>query len=470
MRFDSPESVTAYDAPDFADNISILQEIQKAFEAGHDIDISSLTGGQAGRVQSLEETFKVITFKEEAARFWKEIPKKKVSSTVLEYARINEVANSVFYSEGGDVDNQDDDMDRKYDLIKYMGVKGTVTYAAKSVKMIQDAEITETNNKMRSMCRGLDIGLWKGDSSINVLEFDGVFKIVKDSCKNPSQNVIDKRGKRITDEDVNDAVTCIKDNYGEGQLKFWMSLNAKNGYVKEKILNKTYFTNAGGDLNPTQTFRNFEVANGEGEVKTDVFLRAENPNSNRIVTAIGDAFKKNHTKAPDAPTVALTSVVTDTDYQLDDGFYDYAVVPFNQYGEGTALESTIEHSGGGKKSQFVITAAATGEATLGYKIYRRSGELTDIRRYFLVKTYKKTAAEITVFDDGQYIPGTTSCALIEWDSDQTICCSQLSDMMKLPYGTRYDKKEWLQKIYVVLQVFNPNRIVVFENVGDLPNS
>lgn len=457
------------------DNASIIMEIQKAFEAGHDYNIADLTGGQAGRVQSLETTFKKITFEEEAASFWRALPKEKVTSTVLEYARINEVAGTVFYEEGGDVDNQSDSMDRKFDLVKYIGVKGMVTFQAKTVKMLEDAEVLETQNKTRSMVRGLDLACWFGDSTINPLEWDGLITNVLANSPYPTQNIIDKRGKRLSDNDVNDATTIIKGAYGFGPLKLWLSLDGANNYVKDKIASKMYVTNAAGDINPTgQEFKKFMVSNGSGVVETDVFLRAQTAMTNRILNAGKTALAKAHSSAPDEPTAVLTSeAITeptpDSLYSLDNGDYDYAVVPFNAYGEGLGYECTVTHSGGSKISKFVITKAGTGNAPLGYKIYRRAGASTDVKDYQYVLTVKQGATTTTVYDTGEWIPGCTWGAMIEWNN-QTLRFAQLADLMKLPYGYRRDAKEWLQKLYGVLQVYNPGRVVLFKNLGTLANS
>lgn len=468
----NPETFSAFTG---GDDVSFIQEVQKAFEAGEAYDLASMTGGQAGRIESLESTFKVITHKLKSAAFWNDIPKDKATSTVLEYARINEVGDASFYEEGGDVDREEDDQDRQVDIVRFAGVKGAVTFAAKSVKLIQAAEVNEQNNKTKSLVRYLDTKLWEGDSSVNSLEISGVFKKAQAGWKNPSQNMIDLRGKRLSDEVVNDATTIIKDNHGEETLKLWLSHQGVNGYVQDKIANKTYYTNAGGskDLSPTdQKLNTFSVSNGDGEVKSDVFLRAQNTIHNRLVNKAQTALKKAASKGPNAPTVtAVDSELSTTTYDLDDGSYEYLIVPYNKYGDGLGVETVITHTGGGKRTKFTLEAANTGETTLGYTIYRRPASSDLYREYQKVGlTHKKTSdAETIIYDDGEFIPGTTWGAMIEWDSDQTICVKQLADMMKLPYGIRADKKEWLQKVYLVLQIFNENRIVLFKNIGALPN-
>jgi len=468
------ESVVAYGGVGLVKNeIEQLMEMQKAFLAGADINIADLTGGQAGRVQNLESTFKLITYKESAAAFWRDVPKDAVDSTVLEWARINEVAGLITYSEAGAGDSdfveQDDDMDRQYDTVKFMGVRGSVSFVAKDVKMLQAAEALETQNKIRSFVRGLDLLCWFGDNSLNSYEFNGLFKQHALKCTNPSQNVFDLRGKRLSDSKVNEACTVIADNYGNPNgLQIWMSNKAAEGWVQDKIANKSYITNFAGGLDQPQVKKNFELENGMGVVKKDVFLRSQNVLTNRCLNKAKTAFVSNHPKAPSIPANNAPSVVpSTTSYSMDAGDYDYAITAFNRFGEGEAREFTVSVVGTGNMVQFTLaeTTPVAGQLATGYKIYRRAGAETDIKKYELVKT----VGTGTQYDDGEYIPGTSQVALIDWDSDQVIRFAQLLPMYKLYYGIRGDKLEWLHKLYGTLQIYNANKIVIFKNVGVLPN-
>ena len=449
-----------------SDALNSFREIQKAFEAGGDINIADLTAGQAGRIQSLQSTFISITFKEEAAAFWRAIPKRRVTSTVNEYSRLNEVANSIFYEEGGDVDYQADDRDRKYSVIKFMGVKYATTFPALHTKFISPAETQEIMAKTRSLVRGMDLELIHGDSSILPKAFDGLIKQVTDGAKQPTQNIIDLRGKRLTDENINDAVTAIKDNFGYGALRLWLGYEAINGYIQHKIENRMYFTNAAGDrsIAPVdQTFDSFKVGNGRGTVDSDVFFRSQSAQWDRLINTKTGVLQANHDSAPVVPTAAITSESTTTAYSLDNGDYDYLIVPESGVGLGIGLEVTITHTGGSKRTKLVITQGDAG--TLGYRIYRRAGSSTDPKDYFFVKREAKGTSPTTVYDDNENIPGTSWGAMVNWDGDQVLRFNQLMDMVKLPYGIRADKREGLLRVYGNLEVVNENKIVLMKNIG-----
>lgn len=445
-----------------------FDEISKAFAIGYDYVPENMTGGAAGRIQSLQGTYVDAIDFEQGAAFFKELPKETVTSPVIEYANINEVGGAIFYPEGGSVDWQGADFSRKVELVKYVGVLAEVTEVAAMTKTILPAEATEFKVQTRALIRGVNLACIESDSDMNPLAYDGVFKQVKVKSKNVSQHMIDLRGKPLTDEIINDAVTTILDNYGFEAKTLFAAPAGINGYVKQKMKNKTYYTNAAGELSPSgQTLKRFDVANGEGRVVRDIFFRAQTAQLNRIVNKTYDALIRNHEKAPDAPTAVITSEASTSVFSMDNGIYKYAVVPINGYGRGAAYEGTITHSGGGKRTKFVVTEANTGN-TLGYEIYRRAGSSTDIRDYALVSVYKRTGASTTIYDDGEFIPGTSKAFMTELNKEQVISVAEYGDYMKLQYGRRADKTEWLLKKYLSLVVKNANRMVCFYNVGSEP--
>lgn len=93
-----------------------LTELSKALEAG------SLQGGATAnqgagfsgaplRVESLENTLKILTFKESDIQFWKRVPKLVAYNTVEEFNQLNS-----YGSEGG-VFNNEGELPREEDTI-----------------------------------------------------------------------------------------------------------------------------------------------------------------------------------------------------------------------------------------------------------------------------------------------------------------------------------------------------------------
>lgn len=470
----SPELIAQYSR---FDAVEMLREINKAFAAGHDFDVADMTGSQAGRIESLERTFKDLSYQVKDATFWSLIKKNKVTSTVLEHSTFDrESGGNIWIQEGGDPSRQDDFRTRHVELVKFAAVRCAITFPAILTNMITPGEIQESDAKMRKLIRGLNETCYFGDEDLNGRSFNGMRKQVLAKSRYPSQQRIDLRGKRLRDETLNDAATTILDEHGIGQFKLFLSNQASKSYVQHKAQTQAYITNVGGNVGRTQIgpadqkFREFDVDAGVGMVHRDIFLRARNPIWDRIVSPIDETtLIKHDDDAPAAPTVTVVSEATTTNYALPDGTWDFLVVPVHSdYGFGLGEEASQAFTGGNRRAKLTITKAGSGSVPTSYRIYRRHSSKTDMRDYYFVKEVKATTGNAVALDDNETIPGTTTAFMVDWDMDQVIDMAQLSDVMKLPYGIRADKKEWIIKFYGALRVFNGNRIIMIENIGDEP--
>ena len=156
------------------EHYAAIESMQKAWIAGTEYNPGSMTDSQAGRPESLDPQFVSLTHKADDCRLWQAIPKVKVDSPVLQFARRLGIAQAITYSEGGDVGNISDKYDRQIDTVKFIGVKGEVSGVAQETKFIVDAVVEETENKMKALIRGLNLLLWHGNGTLNPLEFDSV--------------------------------------------------------------------------------------------------------------------------------------------------------------------------------------------------------------------------------------------------------------------------------------------------------
>jgi len=71
-------------------------------------------------------------------------------------------------------------------------------------------------------------------------------------------------------------------------------------------------------------------------------------------------------------------------------------------------------------------------------------------------------------DDGEHIPGTSYCFVFDWDAEQVVDFKQLLPLVRMPLAVVEDSQQFLYKLYGTPIVFNPNKIVVLKNVGNLP--
>lgn len=456
-----------------------LEAMQKAWIAGDEYNPLSMTDSQAGRPESLDPQFVSLTYTTEHAALWKALPKKRVNSPVLQYARKLSLGQAVTYSEGGDVGNISDSYDRQIDFVKFIGTKGEVTGVSQETKFIVDAMAEETENKITSLITGCNLLMYHGDATINPLEWSSIPNQVRAKCKNPNVNFLDKRGKRLSYDDILYGNRVITKAYGNvSGRQAWTSVEALDSLVLNEMENKSYITNWSNGINNEKVIeRGFKVGSGQGNFAVDLHASPVEPsksvNGAPILNDAGTAFVANHSQAPLTPQISgsLTSVPTTTAYSIPAGTYNYAITSFNRFGESAALEVSVVVVGSGNMVNFsTITESGSpvaGQEALGFRIYRRAGTSTDINHYRLGKTMTTSVA--THYDDNKVIPGTSKLFLIDWDQKNVLEFCQQMPLYKLPYGVRKDAIEFLVKLYGALRVKNANRIVVIENIGMDPN-
>ena len=455
-----------------------LEVLQKAFLAGVEANPNSMVGSEAGRPESLEPQFVSLTHQVDDCKLWQLLTKEAVDSPVIQYARRLDLAQAQTYSEGGDVDNLADRFDRQIDLVKFIGVKGEVSGVAKETKFIVDAMKEETQNKIKSLIRGIDLLLWYGDSAIVDTEFDSFYNQVLRKSKDATVQIQDKRGKRLSYNDIIDGNTVITMEYANySNRKLITSVQALDGLVKDEIENRTYFTNADKQaINMKRVLEEgFMTGTGTGTIHYDLFASPRTPirsvNGAPIVNQAMTAFASNHPKAPNAiAAVTPTVVPTTTEYSMPIGQYNYAITTFNRYGESVATEYTVNVTAAGQMVSFgTVTeggSPVSGQEAAGVRIYRRGASLTGFQDYYLAKS---TAIGGAQYDDNENIPGTSYAILADWDPKQVVRIAQLMPLYRLPYGVRKDAFEFLIKVYLTLQVKNPNKIRIIKNIGDIPN-
>jgi len=465
-------------AQEMLEHYEYLESMQKAWIAGSEYNPLSMTDSQAGRPESLDPQFVSLTYTTEHAAFWKALPKKRVDSPVLQYARKLSLGQAITYAEGGDVGNISDNYDRQLDIVKFIGTKGEVSGTAQQTKFIVDAIAEETENKITSLITGCNLLMYHGNASLNPLEWSSVKEQVRTKCKNPNVNFIDKRGKRLSYKDIMQGNRIISKAYGNPSgRQAWTSVEALDSLIEDELENKSYITNWNGGINMERVIdRGFNIGTGSGTFKYDLHASPVEPaksvNGAPILNDAGTAFIANHSQAPNAITALTPTVVpTTTAYALPAGTYNYAITSFNRFGESVATEYSLLVSGSGNMIDFgTITeggSPVTGQEALGFRIYRKAGSSTDINDYRLAKTCSTSVA--THYDDNKSIPNTSTLLLIDWDQKNVIEFCQQMPLYKLPYGIRKDAIEFLVKLYGTLRVKNANRIVVIENIGNLPN-
>lgn len=460
-----------------SDSLSKVQELAKALSVGYDMTPADQTGFGATRIESLERTLKQMTAKVEDAKLFQLLRKGKAESTVEEFATLNEIGDAGFYTEGGLPEEYDEELKREYEQVKYVGTVGKVPNVAQVTKHIAKAVDTVTKAKAAALIRRANVSLYFGDSGNASVEWNGFLKQFNARVKNASQNVIDMEGKRLRPEDINNGLQIIADNYGNpNNTKLFMANQAFQDYTDELLQGRRFVVGSSEARSVIATAKKYELGLGAGNIETDIFLRHKgeayldrtHPKLNAAGTAFAAATSKPPTTLDSGSCVV--EAAADTTSNLTAADYTYAVVPRNKYGAGAAFEVSVT-IGSNEKASFTTledNSSPAGQEATAFDIYRKLASATAKTSYQFVKTIK---ASDTVKDDANDDrPGTTYSFLWDWDFDQVLDFRLLLPMVKMPLAVIDDSIRWLQKMYGVPLLFNPNKMVVFKNVGSTAHS
>lgn len=446
-----------------------VDDLNKALRAGQEINPpGSVTAGDgfALRVESLERTLKNVTFKMEHIRFWKNLPKLPAYNTVEEYNQIQSYGQNpdAGYIDEGDLPQEDDSTyERKFSVVKYLGTTRRVTHVMSLVKPAHGNVLAqEAVNGTMHLLRILERGLFNARSNLSSLQFDGFEKLLEDSA--PAANIIDLRGKPLSEDVLIDAALTIQDapNYG----------TPTDLYVNPKVkadLCKTFFPKERYDLfSKTDNglvgldIKGFTSPAGDVRFQPDVFI----DDGGAPTSARGDA-----TKRPSTPTVS-TAPTTPADalskFEAEDaGDYFYTVQAVNRYGRAVGVPlvagPTAVTVAAGDKVTFGMTAGSVQPDW--WEVFRsKVGGAAGSERLILRIKHTTGAAEMTLDDFNAKLPGTTSGFLFQQNLEN-MSFKQLAPMVKIPLATVDSSIRFMILLYGVPTLYTPGKNVLFQNIG-----
>jgi hypothetical protein len=364
----------------------------------------------------------------------------------------------------GDLPSEDDSSyARKYAVVKYIGTVRRVTHVMSLVRPAhQNVIAQETVNGTMHLLRVLERALFKGNSALSALQFDGIEKLMQTYA--PAANIIDKRGKPLTEDDLVDAALIVSDapNYGQATDLF------VNPRVKADLC-KTFFPKERYDLFDKKSdgligldIAGFTSPSGDVRFQSDVFI---DDGGGVPTAAVGDA-----TKIPATPTQS-TAATTPNDalsqFGADDaGDYYYRAVACNRYGKSAprSIEAGAVTLIAADKTTFGLTPGSAVTVSW-YEIYRtkKSGAAATARLILRVPN-AGGAGEQIINDYNAYLPACTSGYLLQQNAE-AISVKQLAPMVKIPLATVDSSIRWQQLIYLTPVIYAFGRHVLFTNIG-----
>jgi hypothetical protein len=391
-----------------------LQNLQKALTAGDGVDAGSFTGGRALTPESLEKTLVNILHTQDEAVLFKALKKTPIKGPVHQWNQRDEVGadDGAWVPEGGDSEDTDQNIERKYLTAKYLQTRRQVTLQAASTNMLENAMAIEQNAGMLWLVRNTEKGLIYGNSDHVAYQPDGLIKQI------PTSNVLDMRGGDATsstfEDRIGESARLIRDSYGKASL----ILSSTMVMQDVQVLLRDRIRFQAGTTQGSAVFTEYPTPFGTPDLKEDIFIKEGNVPSPSSLTA----------KRPSAPTLGtLTTPASTTGYSFDAGSagdYVYKVVAVNRYGDSVAsAELVVAGVATGDMVQFTITDGAV--AGTAYKIYRSiKGGVTGAEVRYM-ETIVRTGAATVYQDDNSELPGC-------------------SDVFVLTMEGMYDAIEWFQ--------------------------
>lgn len=467
-----------------------MSELHKALEAGSitgrdTADLDSASGAPL-KVESLENTLKVITFKESDIQFWKRVPKLPAFNTVEEYNQLVSygVDRGGFTNEGELPEEEDSTYARRAQLVKYMGVTKSVTHAMQLVTTnIGDVIQRETQNGTLWILRKVDKALAFGNSDLVPQEFNGFYHQHRAGygdtmdAYQDSEVVVDLRGKRLNEDKIETAALGIIENFGAPDLLMAPPI-VLSDFVKEfhesKLIQPGTVALTDGVMG--QRVKAFMSQFGEIELGYDRFLKGA------PVRRVGSG--STHSKAPNAVIpdgVTPQAEVADTLSRWtvgEAGDYWFAVAAVNRYGESdlVAMSANKLALQGGAFSAAIKFADGGGTyAATAYVVYRTKKNpggaqaSTDFYPLFTVaKTDKVTGFDgggaHVIWDRNRWLPGTNQAMMLQSDTE-VYSFKQLAPLMKMDLAILSPAKRFMVLLYGTPQLYAPKKIVRFINIG-----
>lgn len=447
--------------------------LNKALEAGYEINPLNLEGGGAFRVESLENSLKVLSYGDQHIKFWKKIPKQKAYSTVEQYGQLIDYGRQqgAFVGEGVLPDSNDSTYARKAAFVKFMGTTREVTHPMTLVNSAFGNVVARQNQDgILWMLKQIERALFWGDSKLGVggtegLEFDGLNKMIS------PENTIDMKGTYLEEKHINWGAQMIIQNYGtptDLYLPFEvMAQFSQEFFPKERVIMPTASGYQAGVV-----VNKFMTHGGEVNFEPDIFLNKTQP-----INMNASSFK--------APAVGTLSYTAGTDLvtvaggadwaKQGAGVYKFRVTFNNAHGESipsNEVTVTLTSSDLAKGVQLHITNPASTAFPIEYiRLYRSEkdgSQLYEVDKFAVATPV--SSGETLFVDKGVTIANTYTAFMGEMSPD-ILGFKQLAPMMKMDLATLGPVVRWMILMYGVPVLYAPKKWLRYTNIkADVPGN
>ncbi|MCG3175412.1 MAG: hypothetical protein MOGMAGMI_00341 [Candidatus Omnitrophica bacterium] len=443
-----------------------VEEIQKALSISQNYGTTApnaLVQGSALSVEDLDRTLKLVTHGIEHLKLWKDIQKERASQTVSQYNVQNSYGQEVnpFFQMGQVPTQTDSNRARDFIQVKYLGTQGHVLHDLTLIQAAHGPVIAnEVKNKTIELLARNERFMFEADSSINALEYDGIYTQVKNkeldakykatafngySSVGQESAILDIRGA-FDDEVAEDMALRNVNNFGYAMDCYLgtdiHSSFSKAFYAKQRTLPGEALTSGQRIKEHTGTL--------DFRFKPSLFNR---PRKIPLPIAIS---------ASAAPTLANLASPVDAASEFlaaDAGTYSYVISAVYADGETVASSQISGAVAAGDKVTIEITYTGT---PLYFNIFRAPVGTTTGHE-FIQRIAPIASGAAHDVDFNSYLPGAAKAFLLMHDGD-VLCWKQLGSMIKYDLAVTDTSYRWLQLLYGTPLVAAPKKLTIAKNL------
>jgi hypothetical protein len=456
----------------------MVAELQKALTVGYGTDVSTLSGGAAFRIQSLDKTMMATIQENKHFKLFNELAKQPSGATVDEWTEMSQVGGfpgSSTNSEVGNIASFTGTYNRRVGLVKYLMTQRQVSFVSTLGNNIVSSEAVEQMAGAKQLLTDAEFLSFEGNSSVVSTEFDGIYYQLTSGITagliDPA-NVVDARAQSLASINlVNSLAAQISayNNFGTPTHLFFSQLIQSDFDTNLDPAFRVALNNGG--LNQLQIGSPVVgIRTSWGDIKTvaDVFIK-DSTQLQPFEVLYPAVATANASLAPASVTVATASNTASLFTGVAVGLYYYFVCGLNAAGQSTGVASTQTSVASGYAATVTIAKSAGGQET-GYAIYRSRVSGTNAAADVRLMTRVPYGGATTVYVDlNTDIPGTTRAFMLNMlPGDQAITWRQLLPMLKFPlYPTVSAVIPWAQLLFGYLRITKRRQHGVIKNI--LPN-
>ena len=441
--------------------------------------------GASLKVESLENTMKILTSQPKHTPLFAKIAKKPATNTVEEYNQLVSYGNfdGGFTVEGELPESADSVYRRKSQLVKFVGVVGGVTHPMQLVSTgsgVANMIAQETKNKASLVMQMMEQYLPFADSRIVPEHFNGLLSQHETESEYgtlegymTSGSVIDCGGSVLTDTFIENGVKTTVDNFGIANTLIGppaVFSNFVTRYHDKKMIYPIPSMVRDGVFG--QRVNEIITQNGGVEIIQSNFFR-----NSMAIGGKRSSSLASSSKAPAAPTSVSASAVSDPVSKIrtaEAGDYYYAVTAKNRFGESALTLSSLVSTIAGKAVDLTVTPGSGAYAATGFCVYKTEVDPADNTVAFY-KVFEVSASALAQGSDGgaagvirdrfRYMPNCDQSFLIEWDPDQVFAFKQLAPMMKMNLAITAPISRFMVLLYGTPILYAPRKAVRLINIG-----